>query len=234
MTNNPGGSREASSRDGGAGSSAGPAAATTVVHLLRHGEVYNPQGILYGRISGFHLSEDGRLMAKAAADFLAGRDVVVLKSSPLDRALETAAPLSALFGLEVTVDERLIEPSNRFEGTTFGPGSGGLGNPVHWRYLYNPFRPSWGEPYSSIAARMFEVMTEAARAARGHEAVCVSHQLPIWTARRAAEGKPLWHNPTRRQCALASVTSFTYVGDAITGVSYAEPAGGGRPQVSGA
>ena len=233
MTNNPARSREASPRDSGAGSSA-QSAATTVVHLLRHGEVYNPQGILYGRIPGFHLSEDGRLMAKAAADFLAGRDVVALRSSPLDRALETAAPLSALFGLEATVDDRLIEPSNRFEGTTFGPGSGALSNPAHWRYLYNPFRPSWGEPYASIAARMFEVMTEVARAARGHEAVCVSHQLPIWTARRAAEGKPLWHNPTRRQCALASVTSFAYVGDAITGVSYADPAGGGRPQVSGA
>ena len=210
------------------------AGATTVVHLLRHGEVYNPQGILYGRIPGFHLSEDGRLMAKAAADFLAGRDVVLLKSSPLDRALETAAPLSAVFGLDVTVDERLIEPSNRFEGTTSSPGSAVLGHPAHWRYLYNPFRPSWGEPYASIAARMHEVMTEAARAARGHEVVCVGHQLPIWSARRAAEGKPLWHNPTRRQCALGSVTSFAYVGDAITGVSYAEPAGGGRPQVSGA
>ena len=204
--------------------------ATTVVHLLRHGEVYNPQGILYGRIPGFHLSEDGRLMAKAAAAFLAGRDVVLLKSSPLDRALETAAPLSALFGLDVAVDERLIEPTNRFEGTTSSPGSAVLGHPAHWRYLYNPFRPSWGEPYASIAARMHEVMTEVARAARGREAVCVSHQLPIWTARRAAEGKPLWHNPTRRQCALGSVTSFAYVGDAITGVSYAEPAGAERPQ----
>jgi broad specificity phosphatase PhoE len=210
------------------------ASATTVVHLLRHGEVHNPQGVLYGRIPGFHLSEDGRLMAKAAAGFLAGRDVVVLMSSPLDRAVETAAPLSAQFGLDVVLDERLIEPTNEFEGTTFGPGSGALRNPANWRYLYDPFRPSWGEPYVSIAARMRDVITGAARAARGHEAVCVSHQLPIWTARRAAEGKHLWHNPARRQCALASVTSFSYTGDAITGVSYAEPAGGGRPQVSGA
>jgi broad specificity phosphatase PhoE len=206
----------------------------TIVHLVRHGEVHNPRGILYGCIPGFHLSEDGRLMAKAAAGFLAGRDVLVLLSSPLERALETAAPLSAQFGLAVSTDERLIEPSNHFEGTTFGPGSGALRNPANWRYLYNPFRPSWGEPYASIAARMLAVMAEAARAARGHEAVCVSHQLSIWIARRAAEGKPLWHNPARRQCALASVTSFAYTGDAITGVSYAEPAGGGRPQVSGA
>jgi broad specificity phosphatase PhoE len=234
MTENPGSSQGASPRDSTAGSSEEPASSTTVVHLLRHGEVHNPQGVLYGRIPGFHLSEDGRLMAKAAAGFLAGRDVVALLSSPLDRAMETAAPLSAQLGLDVVVDERLIEPTNHFEGTMFGPGSGALSNPAHWRYLYNPFRPSWGEPYTSIAARMLDVMADTARAARGHEAVCVSHQLPIWTARRAAEGKPLWHNPARRQCALASVTSFTYTGDTITGVRYAEPAGGGRPQVSGA
>ncbi len=210
------------------------ASTAAVVHLVRHGEVYNPRGILYGRIQGFHLSEDGRLMAKAAAGFLAGRDVVALLSSPLERAVETAAPLSAQFGLDVVIDERLIEPSNHFEGTTFGPGAGALSNPAHWRHLYNPFRPSWGEPYETIAARMFAVMADVARAARGHEAVCVSHQLPIWIARRAAEGKRLWHHPARRQCALGSVTSFAYEGDAITGVSYAEPAGGGRPQVSGA
>jgi broad specificity phosphatase PhoE len=211
-----------------------PTDATTVVHLLRHGEVHNPRGLLYGRLPAFHLSEDGRLMAKAAAGFLAGRDVVALLSSPLERTLETAAPLSAQFGLDVSVDERLIEPTNHFEGTTFGPGPSALRNPANWRYLYNPFRPSWGEPYASIAARMRDVMADVARAARGHEAVCVSHQLPIWIARRAAEGKHLWHHPAHRQCALASVTSFTYRGDAITGVSYAEPAGHGRPQVSGA
>ncbi len=62
-------------------------------------------------------------------------------------------------------------------------------------------------------------MADAARAAHGHEAVLVSHQLPIWIARRAAEGTHRWHNPARRECALASVTSFSYTGDEITGVS---------------
>ena len=206
----------------------------TVLHLLRHGEVYNPGGVLYGRLPDFHLSEEGRLMAKAAAGFLAGRDVVLLRCSPLDRTLETAAPLAAQFELAVHTDERLIEPTNVFEGTTVGVGSGALRRPANWRYLYNPFRPSWGEPYGEIASRMLAAMADAARAARGHEAVLVSHQLPIWTARRAAEGTHLWHNPARRQCALASVTSFTYRGDQIVAVSYAEPAGGGRKQVAGA
>src|SRR6266851_3122950 len=144
-------------------------AETTVVHLLRHGEVHNPSGVLYGRLPDFHLSADGRVMAKAAAGFLAGRDVAVLLSSPLDRALETAAALTAQFGLEPGIDERLIEPTNHFEGTMFGVGSGALRRPANWRYLYNPVRPSWGEPYASIAARMLSVMADAARNAAGRE-----------------------------------------------------------------
>jgi broad specificity phosphatase PhoE len=207
---------------------------TTVVHLLRHSEVSNPGGVLYGRLPGFHLSEEGRLMAKAAAGFLAGRDVTVVRSSPLERAVETAAPVAAQFGLAVAVDERLTEPVNHFEGQVLGVGSGLLRRPAHWWHQRNPFRPSWGEPYVQIAARMRAVMDEVARQARGHEAVCVSHQLPIWVARRAAEGRPLWHHPGRRRCALASVTSFTYTGSTVTGISYAEPAGPGRRGVPGA
>jgi broad specificity phosphatase PhoE len=207
---------------------------TTIVHLLRHGEVHNPRNILYGRIPGYRLSEEGRVMAKAAAEFLAGRDVTVLLSSPLERALETAAPVAAQFGIDVRIDERLVEPWNHFEGQVFGVGSGALHHPRDWPALRNPFKPSWGEPYTSIAARMRAAMDDAARAARGHEAVCVSHQLPIWVARRSVEGRPLWHHPGRRQCALASITSFTYENGKICATAYAEPAGSGRDQVAGA
>jgi broad specificity phosphatase PhoE len=207
------------------GGPAGPA----VVHLVRHAAVDNPQGVLYGRLPGYHLSDEGWVMAKAAADFLAGRDVTVLRSSPLERTTESAGPIAEEFGLDIAVDERLIEPWNHFEGMTFGVGNGALRRPgPHWWYMRNPFRPSWGEPYAEIAARMLAAMADAATAADGHEAVCVSHQLPIWVARRAAEDHRLWHDPRRRQCALSSVTSFSYRQGCITGVSYAEPAGRGR------
>ena len=205
-----------------------------IVHLVRHGEVANPDGVLYGRIAGFHLSEDGQMMAKAAAGFLAGRDVTVLRSSPLDRALETAAPISAALGLPVEVDERLIEPWNKFEGLTVGVGDGSLRSPRYWIYLRNPFRPSWGEPYREVAARVLAAAAGAARAAVGHEAVCVSHQLPIWVSRRSAEGRRLWHDPRRRQCALGSVTSLTFRGGRVVGVSYAEPSGSAGSRSAGA
>ncbi|HLQ56837.1 MAG TPA: histidine phosphatase family protein [Streptosporangiaceae bacterium] len=211
-----------------------PPADRSVVHLVRHGEVDNPRGVLYGRMPGFHLSEDGRLMAKAAADFLAGRDVTVLMSSPLERARESAEPIAAEFGLTPVIDDRLIEAWNHFEGMTVGVGDGSLRRPRHWRYLVNPLRPSWGEPYRDVAARMLDVVGDAARAARGHEAVCVSHQLPIWVARREAEGHRLWHHPGRRECALASVTSFTYRDGRLASVSYAEPAGSRGRRIAGA
>ncbi|HEY1675337.1 MAG TPA: histidine phosphatase family protein [Streptosporangiaceae bacterium] len=197
---------------------------TTVVHLLRHGEVENPKGVIYGRIPGFGLSEDGRMMAKAAADYLAERDVVAIFTSPLERAKETAEPLAERFSLEPIVDERLIEPWNHFEGLVFGVGDGSLKRFQHWWYLRNPFTPSWGERYRLVAQRMLAAMSDARDAARGHEVVCVSHQLPIWVTRRSVEGKRLWHHPSNRECALASVTSFTFTGDTITNVSYAEPA----------
>jgi broad specificity phosphatase PhoE len=196
----------------------------TIVHLLRHGEVYNPEGILYGRLPDYHLSENGVLMAKAAAKWFVGRDVTALFSSPMERAQETVAPLAETFGLPVEIDERLIEATNCFEGMKFGHGDASLKKPKNWPLLCNPFRPSWGEPYEDLAQRMLDAAATARDAARGHEVVCVSHQLPIWIARRKAERKRLWHNPANRECALASVTSLVYEGDRITRVEYAEPA----------
>jgi broad specificity phosphatase PhoE len=211
---------------------AASASTTAVVHLVRHGEVDNPGGVLYGRLPGFHLSEAGRMMAKAAADFLVGRDITVVRSSPLERALETAEPIAAEFSLPVVSDDRLIEAANYFEGLRFAVGDGALRQPRYWLYLRNPFRPSWGEPYAEVAARVLAAVSDAAVDARGHEAVCVSHQLPIWSARRAAEGKRLWHD--RRQCSLGSVTTLTVAGGRITRVQYREPSGRSRPQVAGA
>ena len=197
---------------------------TTIVHLLRHGEVENPAGIIYGRLPGYHLSAKGRSMASAAADFFAERSVVALFCSPLERAQETAQPVAERLGLDIVTDDRLIESLNHFEGMKFGVGDGSLRRPAHWPYLINPFRPSWGEPYHDVAARMLAMMADAREAAAGAEAVCVSHQSPIWVARRTVEGKRLWHNPTSRECALGSVTSFTYSGDQVTGVYYTVPA----------
>ena len=196
----------------------------TVVHFMRHGEVHNPNKVLYGRLPGYRLSELGMQMAKAAAESLAGHDVTYLVASPLERAQQTAEPFAAEFKLPVAIDERLIESSNFFEGKRFGVGDGALRDPRNWWVLRDPFSPSWGEPYSSIAQRTYAALQSARTAAEGHEAVCISHQLPIWTLRRFMEHKRLWHDPRRRQCGLASLTSFHFDGTTLTGIGYSEPA----------
>ncbi|QXE35306.1 histidine phosphatase family protein [Streptomyces sp. GMY02] len=196
----------------------------TVVHLMRHGEVHNPDGVLYGRRPGYHLSDLGRRMADRVAEHLADRDIAHVVASPLERAQETAAPIAKIHGLTVDTDDRLIEAANIFEGKSFGVGDGALRKPANWKYLTNPFRPSWGEPYVDQVVRMMGALNAARDAARGHEAVCVGHQLPIWIVRSFVERRRLWHDPRRRQCTLASLTSFTYHGDKIVAVAYTEPA----------
>jgi broad specificity phosphatase PhoE len=200
--------------------------ARTVVHLLRHGEVHNPEGVLYGRLPGFRLSDRGLAMADRVAEHLVatGADLALVVASPLERAQQTARPTAEALGLEVGTDERLIEAGNQFQGLTVGVGDGALGKPRHWWKLRNPVVPSWGEPYVEQAARMHAAADEARVRAEGREALLVSHQLPIWVARLSAEGRRYLHDPRRRQCSLASLTSLHYVGHRLVGVTYREPA----------
>ena len=195
----------------------------TVVHLLRHGEVYNPEGVLYGRLPGYVLSDLGHEMAHRAADALKDHDVTHVIASPMERAQQTASPIAGVHDLGVGTEPLIIEADNIFEGQKVSVGDGVLKQPRTWRHLWNPFRPSWGEPYDEVAARMGAAIESARGLARGHEAVLVSHQLPIWIARLAAEKRRLWHDPRSRQCSLASLTSLTFDNDALVAITYTEP-----------
>jgi broad specificity phosphatase PhoE len=198
----------------------------TIVHLLRHGEVHNPQGVLYGRRDGFHLSDLGNKMAHRVAEVIGERDIVHLRASPLERAQETARPLAGVRELDIVSDDRVIESTNKFEGISFGEGAMTIiKRPRLWRYMWNPVTPSWGEPYKHVVARMMAAVEDARAAAVGHEAVVVSHQLPIWITRLHVEKRSFVHDPRSRQCTLCSLTSFHFVGDRIAQVSYSEPAG---------
>lgn len=197
---------------------------TTTVHLVRHGEVHNPERILYGRLPGYRLSDRGEQMAQLVGDHLASHDIALVRSSPLLRAQQTAAPIAAPHQLEIGTDQRLIESGNRFEGQRMGHGDAKFTDPRNWRWFLNPFRPSWGEPYREQVARVLAAVHDACAEAEGREAVLVLHQLPIWLTRRSAEGRPLPHDPRKRQCGLCSVTSLRFEGTELAGVDYAEPA----------
>ena len=198
---------------------------TSTVHVIRHGEVENPRKILYGRQPGWKLSQRGQEMAEVLGEWSKSLDLGALHVSPLQRAQETAAPIAAAHNILITTDDSLIEAANIFEGKPFGIGDGVLRHPTAWRHLYNPWKPSWGEPYDQQIARMLSAIFAANKAANGKDAICVSHQLPIWILRSAIEGRRLLHDPRKRECSLASVTSVHF-DDAgiISGLSYSEPA----------
>jgi broad specificity phosphatase PhoE len=190
------------------------------VHLVRHGEVHNPDRVLYGRLPNFSLSDLGRRMAAASVTLLAGHPITALYASPLQRAQESAAPWADGFGLTIRTEDRVIEPTNSFEGKRMTGRT--LADPRHWPLLVNPRRPSWGEPFADIAARMLAAMTETRESVDAGEVVIVSHQLPIWMAHRALAGEPLHHDPRKRRCSLSSITSFTWVDGQFVETDYQE------------
>lgn len=194
----------------------------TTVHLVRHGEVYNPKKILYGRLPGYHLSSRGRSMAAATSTFFKDRDVTYLAASPLERAQETAQPIAQVTGCEIHTCKDIIESANTFEGIRTKGWRSQLVNPVRWRHMTNPLEPSWGEPYEEILQRMLGAVHATAGKAEGHEAVLVSHQLPIVMVQRHVQGKRLPH--ASRECDLASVTSLVLDGGNVVDWAYNTPA----------
>lgn len=197
------------------------------VHLVRHGEVDNPNGLLYGRLPGFELSDCGHRMAKLAADDLHARNVPAsrLVVSPLVRTRQSAQPIADAFGIEPVTDDRVIEPWNRFEGRRMHGRYSALRQPTNWRFLWNPLRPSWGEPYTHVRDRVRAAMVDAVEAAQGGDVIVVSHQLPIWVTHLAVVHKPLAHRPDQRRCTLSSITTLAY--DPAVGfreIDYREPA----------
>ena len=202
-----------------------PGAISSSVHVVRHGEVHNPESILYGRQPGWRLSERGLAMAQAVADWSKELSLGAIHASPLERAQQTAFPIANTHGIEITTDDRLIEAANIFEGKPFAVGDGVLRRPAAWRHLWNPWRPSWGEPYTEQIERMKKAVEAARVAAAGKDALVVSHQLPIWILRSSIEGLRLLHDPRKRQCSLASVTSLHFdASGKIVGLTYSEPA----------
>lgn len=196
-----------------------------LLHLVRHGEVHNPDGVLYGRLPGFRLSDLGERMAEAAAAKLRedNREVTRLIASPLERAQQSAAPIAQAYGLEIATDERIIEPTNAFEGKV---GRKAFKHPSNWRFYVNPLRPSWGEAYRSIADRVLAAMNDAFDGTPEGDVALVSHQAVIWAAHRTVAGKPLFHNPAKRRCDLSSITSFARRDGAWVEVLYCSPAAG--------
>jgi len=197
----------------------------TRIHLVRHGEVHNPDGVLYGRLPNFSLSDLGHKMAAEAANELGASGIQLSRilASPLQRTLQSAQPISDQFNLPIEIEQDIIEPTNIFEGHSVNFATV-VRNPRFLLKLYNPYKPSWGEPFIQIQRRMVDAMRRAWDQTPSGEIAMVSHQLPIWMVHRFASGQRLSHDPRSRRCELSSITSFSFDGDLLREVDYRDPA----------
>jgi broad specificity phosphatase PhoE len=204
---------------------------TVTVHLVRHGEVANPKGVIYGRLPGYNLSERGKLQAAEAGRRLQDADLGAVYSSPLERAQETAHAIASPHGLEVVTDERLIESGSTLEGVTRNL-LGIFRDPRRWWHFRNPMKPSWGESFSDIRTRMLGAIRDAADQSNGREIAIVSHQTPLLVARFALSRRrvPPWLGFTA--CDTGSVTTLVLEGDRLVSAAYFRPTS--SPPVTGA
>ena len=194
----------------------------TLIHLVRHAEVHNPDNIFYGRLEGFQLSERGLRQAEALGKHFAERPLDAIYSSPLTRAQQTATAIATPHDIEITVDEDLLESESRLEGKY---GDKRLfKNPFNARLFINPLRPSWGESYDSIRSRMLAAVERMREKYAGGEVVAVSHMTPILVARLGIESNPKQPWRAGISCSRASVTSFEFDGDRYVSTRY-EPVG---------
>ncbi|MFD0704726.1 histidine phosphatase family protein [Alloscardovia venturai] len=213
----------------------------TTVHLIRHGEVYNPDRVLYERLPGFHLSERGFRMAHATGRFIANNphmnSPTAIFSSPLDRTIDTVTAIAEEMGKVpdnhperiydvIATDERIIEARNEFRGKRIGYGDGALWRNNNWKLVSNLWKPSWGESYKEIAARVQDFVFEKVDAYPGQYIFAVMHESPIWSFRHMLETGHPEHNMLLRKTALASITSLTFeVGShELISIGYADPA----------
>ena len=192
------------------------------MHLVRHGQVENPKGVIYGRLPGYHLSERGLLQAQAAAQRLSSADVGGVWASPLERAQETAAIIAIPHGLDVTTDDRLTESANTLEGLGHTLGAL-LRSPKHLWGFRNPLKPSWGESFSDVRERMVEVMEEAMTSCEGRDTVIVSHQTPVLVARLALARRrvPPWLGLL--ECSTGSISTLVLDDRRLTSATYFAP-----------
>lgn len=161
------------------------------VHLVRHGEVHNPDHVVYAALPGFALSGLGRAQAKEAARYLGARPIVAVWSSPLQRALETAEGVASRCGLPISVDPDLVEWAllGRWAGVAWDDVPSTHPGELE-AYLDDPSRlPFADETLRSLAARVSGAIRRIDAAHRDGDVVVVGHQDPVQAARLALTGR---------------------------------------------
>jgi broad specificity phosphatase PhoE len=142
----------------------------TTLYLVRHGEVYNPQDVFYGRMPRFGLSETGKIQAQAASDFLKNRPISYVFSSPLLRARQTAKIiLSPHNGLTLKISNFLNEVYTPFDGDSLD-----ILRARHWD-VYTGVSSNYEQP-SDVLARTDRFIQKLRNNYSGQQIVSVTHR----------------------------------------------------------
>lgn len=167
-----------------------PTPATTIL-LVRHGQTPTTGKVLPGRAPGLHLAEAGTAQAERVAERLKELKVSAVYCSPMERTVETAAPIAAAFGLEAIEDPGLLE-------CDFGDWTGAeiaeLAKKPEWSTVQrapSTFRFPGGESFTEMQTRIVTAIERIRTAHQGQTVVCVSHADPIKAAVAYAVGTHL-------------------------------------------
>ncbi len=158
--------------------------------LVRHGEVLNPDRVVYADLAGYPLSDRGRSQAAEAASLLPPRSKIV--TSPLQRAVETAGIIAVELDATMEVDQALTEWrfATRWAGNRWEALDDAFPEELD-AYLDHPDRLPFGdESLDALAERVVGAILRHRDAADG-PLVIVSHQDPIQAGRLSLTGRPL-------------------------------------------
>ena len=195
----------------------------TRLYLVRHCDVANPHGVLYGYLPGFGLSAKGLAQAESLGQRLAGQPVRMIRTSPLERARQTTSIIARhLDSPEVIVDDDLVEA--RFgiylQGVPYAQVP--WRRPLWWVHMAYPGLLRRDERVGAMAGRVERSLERLLESVGDGTGVCVSHGDPIqafWITYLHRHPWALHH----LQCAKGGLLALDYESGKLVKVTYVPP-----------
>lgn len=201
-----------------------PRSPETVCYLVRHCDVENPKGVIYGHLPGFGLSRKGQEQGARLGEFLSRSGIATIYTSPLQRARETSALIQAHLSSpipEVVADDLIEAEFGRYlQGVNYAQ--------IPWR------RPRWllhmlwpgllpgDEKVRHMRDRVQRVIDRGLRETQGAPFVCISHGDPIQAFWATTDHRPPWALH-RLQCAKGGLLELRYRNSQLTSKRYLSP-----------
>ena len=196
----------------------------TRVYLVRHCDVHNPSGVLYGHLPGFHLSAKGVRDAEALGTYLSQSPARRIDTSPLERARETADIIaSRVPGIPVVTTDDLIEARFGLYLQGVRPRDIPWRRPLWFVHMLWPGLLKNDESVPQMAQRVRRTVLQLIRDFPGRGGICVSHGDPIQAFWVEADGRPAYALH-RLECAKGGLLELDYDGERLINVTYRSPA----------